>query len=205
MDDLMQVEAFDYVDLIDAVQTELRIMNENNPQLTPEQHEELSHFFKAFITLAEQKTFWNFDTSFTMVLNGIPDNLYNEFQVISQKIKIPVHKLFNILMNEGMDLSNGEILSANVLKKYTTQHARYSINNYHSLTITNEDLMEVDYPVNLSNIHELTFTSDVGEQFFFEKINAINNCHKINFLNPISKLAALTKIQNCDLISFIEQ
>ena len=199
----MQVATFDFIDLIDAVQTELRIMNENNHQLTEEQHQELSHFFQAFISLAEQKTYWNYDSTFTMLLNGVPDKLYNDFQLISRKTKIPLSQLFNILMNEGMRLEDGELLTADVLKQYVKQKARYSINNYGFLTITNQDLEEIDYPVNFNNIEELTFADDLTEATFMEKVNSINNCDAVNFTSRISKLVTLTKIQNCDRISFM--
>ena len=45
MVDCMEVVTFNYIDLVDAVQTELRILNENNPQLKFEQQQQLSHFF----------------------------------------------------------------------------------------------------------------------------------------------------------------
>ena len=139
-------------------------------------------------------------------LTDIPSDFFNNIQLLSSKLYIPVNKIVNALM-EVMLLNRTED-GPDDMFNLNKNHLRRKLlkNNYEIivskkdfLEVTKTDLSEKDIIFSFDSIEILIFKNISGSDFQ-NLIGFINNCKIVFIHDDIPKLLIYSKITNVESI-----
>jgi hypothetical protein len=141
-----------------------------------------------------------------LILSEIDEDVYNDFQNFSRKLRRTDGEILSNLMILFMkyindngrfpDLSAKELVS---MVKGLVPTIRVANHDY--VRITNADLQEVDAKVNFRNIDNLVL--DVNPTVFASRINSIRDCDIVQVPKSLPKLLVYLKTNNCQEIRFL--
>lgn len=148
--------------------------------------------------------FLNYDKmSFILSISEVDSVFFNNIQLISAKIKLPINELMNNLMKVFVDNSGnkssddyfGQLSLYDVKKIINKEKLPIFITNKDFLEVLPSDLLEDDVIYHFKNIEILIF-KEITTQEFQNSIASISDCKTVFIPNNISKLVIYSKLKN---------
>jgi hypothetical protein len=137
-----------------------------------------------------------------VTLSEIEENLYNDFQNMARKLSQNegevLNKLMELFLTHSQNKKFPKLTSSDLIRKIKDTNQSIRIRNHKSLTISDEDLQNLDTKVDFSKIDKLYL--DINPKNFKKYINSINNCQEVHIPSKVSKLLVYARTTQCQEI-----
>lgn len=144
-------------------------------------------------------------SSNVLLLKDVQQELFNNLQIISQKLMIPENRLITVLM-ENFILNNSKINNESKKLHLDYSHLRdeilkdnltFSISDKDFIEILNEDLEDSSFKYDFYGIDIVIFKK-LSIENFSRKIGKVVNCKTVFIPKTIPKLLIYSKLQNIE-------
>ncbi len=144
-------------------------------------------------------------SSNVLLLKDVQQELFNNLQIISQKLMIPVNRLITVLMKNFI-LNDSEIndkskelhlVYSRLRDEILRDNLTFSISDKDFIEVLNEDLENSSFKYDFYGIDIVIFKK-LSIENFSRKIGKIINCKTVFIPNTIPKLLIYSKIQNIE-------
>jgi hypothetical protein len=135
-----------------------------------------------------------------LMLGEMDEMLYNDFISLSDKLQLSPGEILTSLMKDLVLNFNGTsfpiFTTKNLEKLMFESKFEICIKNQSQLSISNDDLIEMDQKINFSHIGTLEFT-DVDLETFSSFVGSISHCKIVRVPKSIPKLILWSKCNHC--------
>ncbi|MFX0117428.1 MAG: hypothetical protein ACFFB3_22970, partial [Candidatus Hodarchaeota archaeon] len=145
-------------------------------------------------------------TGFKLIIEELDEAVYDNLANLARRLELPPGEILSFLMKEVVTNFDGNFpeFSGKTLEPLCKRKKlRISISSQEILTVTNQDLIEMNAKVTFHRIDHLQFV-DVDIEAFKTYVDKIHHCGLIQVPASLSKLLVYAKCHHCDLIDFYE-
>lgn len=114
-----------------------------------------------------------------VTIRGVEDEVYSQFSAEARKRGMSIGDLVTLVMRAFLEESAGM--------------SQGRISYLSSLTVSQQDLEELEGSISFSDIGKLEFASDVKWETFSEKVTAIENVGRLTYPKSFPRLTFLAK------------
>ncbi|MFP3196022.1 MAG: hypothetical protein RXQ74_04060 [Caldivirga sp.] len=139
-----------------------------------------------------------------VTIKGVDRELYDKALQLSREMGVTIGELVNMSLRAFLSLADVTSRAVTSISQVVSESGRALmegargvkvISNVDELTVTREDLENLDSPVAFRGIKRLTFSGDVDWELFNSKVNSIVMCDEVILPKTIPKLKALEKMK----------
>lgn len=143
---------------------------------------------------------------FKLVIDELDEAAYNDLSSMASKLDLPPGEVLSFLMKEVVANSDGAFpeLSSKILEPLQKKKMlRISIHSQETLSVSHQDLVEIQAKVSFNRIDILQFL-DIDLETFKTHVDKIHHCGLVQVPSSLSKLLVYAKCHHCDLIEFYD-
>ncbi|MFW9915469.1 MAG: hypothetical protein ACFFGZ_07635 [Candidatus Thorarchaeota archaeon] len=143
---------------------------------------------------------------FKLVLDELDESAYNDLSSLAAKLDLSPGEVLSFLMKEVVENADGTFpeLSSKILEPLQKKRMlRISIHSQETLTVSHQDLVEIQAKVSFNRIDILQFV-DIDLETFKTYVDRIHHCGLVQVPSSLSKLLVYAKCNHCDQIEFYD-
>ena len=142
-------------------------------------------------------------SGFNLLLSDIDENLFNDFQSLSDKVGLPPGEILSHLMREALHSPDASSSAKDLSSLINHGLPDFTVSGQDSLVVSGDDLVKSNFRMAFKHIDTLEFVN-ISPDMFQKFVSKITNCQLVRLPSSIPKLLVYSKLRNCDNILFYE-